>query len=122
MFEPRLYLDVRVWRFFRRWTGRAKGKKIFRLSFLLPLDFSRTFTNETHAIESFYQAVECLVTNICCFCFLGEEFYELIRNSNHCDGKVIDGQLIEKQFNCVSFLALSRDFFVARSQSIKSCI
>lgn len=71
MFEQRLYLDVRVWRFFSLLVGRARGEKIFRLSFFLPLNFSRTFTNETHAIESFYQEVECLVTNICCFCFFG---------------------------------------------------
>lgn len=49
-------------------------RKDFPTFVSFPLDFSRTFTKETHAIESFYQEVKCLVTNICCFCFLGEEF------------------------------------------------
>lgn len=53
--------------------GKGGVKMNFRPSLLLSLDFSRTFTNETHAIESFYQEVECLVlVTICCFCFLTE--------------------------------------------------
>lgn len=108
------YLDVQVWNFFSSLVGSAKGEKIFRLSFSLPLDFSRNFTNETHAIESFYHEVECLVTNICCFCFFGKRILRIDKKLESLWQKSNWWQLIEKQFNCVSFqrfhaISLSRD-------------